>query len=71
MTSVGAVDRLRVAWMLALQIALALGVKLLTAPHEQRIAEAKRLVSVGAAVLFEARHTPTPPNTDSARPPDL
>lgn len=71
MTTVGAVDRLRVASMLALQIALASGVKLLTAPREQRIAEAKRLVSVGAAVLFEARHAPAPPNTDSARPPDL
>ncbi len=73
-TTVAAVDRRLVAWMLARQRGLAVGVTLLTAADEQRIGQPKRLGLVATAVLFEEsyEHRPRPtvlPGHSTFRPP--
>jgi hypothetical protein len=70
-TTVAAFDRLLVAWMLALQLALSIGLKILTPAHDRRIGHPKRLGLVAKAIAFLHRHEYTHHPHDPGRPLDL
>lgn len=70
-TTVAAFDRLLVAWMLALQLALSIGLKVLTPAHERQLGHPKRLGLVAKAVAFLHRHEHTHQAHDPGRPLDL
>lgn len=70
-TTIAAFDRLLLAWMLALHLALSLGVKVLTPAHERQLGHPKRLGLVAKAVLFLERQERTHHRSDPGRPLDL
>lgn len=70
-TTVAAFDRLLLAWMLALQLALSIGLKILTPTHERQLGHPKRLGLVAKAVAFLERHERTHQPHDPGRPLDL
>jgi hypothetical protein len=70
-TTVAAFDRLLVAWMLGLQLALAIGLKVLTAAHERQLGHPKRLGLVAKAVLFLERQEHVHQPSNPGRPLDL
>ena len=69
-TTLAAFDRLLVAWMLALQLALSVGLKILTAAHERQLGHPHRLGLVAKAVAFLYRHEHTHHRCDAGRPLD-
>jgi hypothetical protein len=66
--TVAAFDRLLLAWMLALHLALSIGLKILTAAHERQLGHPKRLGLVAKAVAFLHRHEHTHSSSDPGRP---
>lgn len=70
-TTVAAFDRLLVAWMLALQLLLSIGLKILTPAHERQLGHPKRLGLAAKAVAFLHRHEHTHQAHDPGRPLDL
>lgn len=70
-TTLAAFDRLLLAWMLALHLALSLGLKVLTPAHERQLGHPKRLGLVAKAVLFLERQERTHHRSDPGRPLDL
>jgi len=70
-TTLAAFDRLLVAWMLALQLALSIGLKILTPAHERQISHPQRLRLVAKALAFLHRHEHTHHHGDPGRPLDL
>jgi hypothetical protein len=70
-TTLAAFDRLLLAWMLALQLALSVGLKILTPAHERQLGQPQRLGLVAKAVAFLARHERTHQAQDPGRPIDL
>jgi hypothetical protein len=70
-TTVAAFDRLLLAWMLALQLALSIGLKILTPAHDRQLGHPKRLGVVARAVAFLHRHEHTHHAHDPGRPLNL
>lgn len=70
-TTVAAFDRLLIAWMLALQLVLSIGLKMLTPAHERQLGHPKRLGLVAKALAFLHRHEQTHHPSDPGRPLDL
>lgn len=70
-TTVAALDRLLVAWMLALQLALSIGLKMLTPAHERQLGAPKRLGLVAKAILFLERQERTRQPGNPGRPLNL
>ena len=70
-TTVAAFDRLLVAWMLALQLALSIGLKILTPTHDRQLGHPQRLGLVAKAVAFLYRQEHTRQPHDPGRPLDL
>lgn len=70
-TTVAAFDRLLVAWMLALHLALSIGLKILTPAHDRQLGHPQRLGLVAKAVAFLHRHEHTHHRGDPGRPLDL
>ena len=70
-TTVAALDRLLLAWMLALQLLFALGLKVITAAHLKMLSLPKRLGRVAQALAFLERHERLRKRDDPGRPLDL
>ncbi len=70
-TTVAAFDRLLLAWTLALQFALSIGLKILTPAHDRQLGHPKRLGLVAKAVIFLQRHERVHQPSDPGRPLDL
>ncbi len=70
-TTVAAFDRLLLAWMLALHLALSISLKILTPAHERQLGHPQQLGLVAQAVAFLYRHEHTRQRGDPGRPLDL
>lgn len=70
-TTLEALDRRLLAWMLALHLTLSVGLKVLTPAHARQLGHPKRLGLVAQAVLFLARLERTHHPNDPGRPLNL